>query len=148
MKPLQDVEVYRSTTKDLIQSWLNSVKGCNVREWLIVVVETPDNKKTKQLLPRTSVLDRIKNDFAQKQTERCICLADPTKIDSKSTESLHGVLHRLRQLLLASYSKTLTKFEENMRAQREKRTEVGWNFCHYFLLQVYVKRHSKIIFIF
>ncbi|CAG7714124.1 unnamed protein product [Allacma fusca] len=49
-----DIEIYRSTTKDLIQSWLNSVKGCNVREWLIVVVETPDNKKTKQLLPRTS----------------------------------------------------------------------------------------------
>lgn len=127
--------MYRSTTKDAIQSWLNSVKSCNVREWLIVLVETPDNKKTNKLLPRTSVLDKIKNDFAQKQTERCICLSDPQKLDSKSAESLHSMLHRLRQLLLASYSKTLTKFEENMRAQREKRNETGWNFCHYFLLQ-------------
>ncbi|ODN03761.1 Trafficking protein particle complex subunit 10, partial [Orchesella cincta] len=130
-----DVEVYRSTTKDAIQSWLNSVKSCNVREWLIILVETPDNKKTNKLLPRSSVLDKIKNDFAQKQTERCVCLSDPQKLDSKSAESLHSMLHRLRQLLLASYSKTLTKFEENMRAQRERRNEAGWNFCHYFLLQ-------------
>lgn len=131
----QDIEVYKSTTKDAIQSWLNSVKSCTIREWLIILVETPDNKKSNKLLPRTSVLDKIKNDYAQKQTERCICLSDPQKLDSKSAESLHSMLHRLRQLLLASYSKTLTKFEENMRAQREKRNEIGWNFCHYFLLQ-------------
>jgi len=130
------VEVYRTSTKDLIQSWLNQVKGSSVRDWLVILVETPDNKKTKQLLPRTSVLDKIKNDFAQKQIERCISLSDPSKLDSKSVESLHAVLHRLRLLLLASYSKTLTKFEENMRAQREKRNDPGWNFCHYFLLQV------------
>lgn len=87
------------------------------------------------MLPRSSVLDKIKNDFAQKQTERCICLNDPNKLDSKSAESLHTMLHRLRQLILTSYSKTLTKFEENMRERREKRNEPGWNFCHYFLLQ-------------
>jgi len=129
------VEIYRQTTKDGIQSWLNLIKTCNVKEWLIILVEPADNKKANKLLPRSSVLDKIKNDFAQKQTERCVCLSDPSKLDSKSAESLHSMLHRIRQLLLASYSKTLTKFEENMRAQREKRNEIGWNFCHYFLLQ-------------
>lgn len=128
--------MYRQTTKDGIQSWLNAVKCCNIKEWLIILVEPSENKKANKLLPRTSVLDKIKNDFAQKQTERCVCLSDPHKLDSKSAESLHSMLHRIRQLLLASYSKTLTKFEENMRAQREKRNEIGWNFCHYFLLQV------------
>jgi hypothetical protein len=137
------VEVYRATTKDAIQSWLNSVKSCNVKEWLIVLVEPSDNKKTNKLLPRSSVLDKIKNDFAQKQTERCVCLSDPQKLDSKSAES--PMLHRIRQLLLVSYSKTLIKFEENMRAQREKRNEVGWNFCHYFLLQVKKQMSMKFL---
>jgi hypothetical protein len=130
--------VYRNGTKDGLQSWLNLVKGgVGVREWLVILVEPPDSRKGGgKLIPRSSVLDKIKNDFAQKQTERCVALSDPSKLDSKSAESLQAALHRIRQLLLASYSKTLTKFEENMRAQREKRNEGGWNFCHYFLLQV------------
>jgi len=53
-------------------------------------------------------------------TERVTCLSDPTRMDSKLAESLHALLHRVRQLLLASYSKVLTRFEENMRAQTKK----------------------------
>jgi len=136
----KDPEVYRSTIKESIQAWLTSVRSSQaVKEWLIVVVESSDgSKKANKLLPSrsSSVLDKIKNDFAQKQTERVTCLSDPTRMDSKLAESLHALLHRVRQLLLASYSKVLTRFEENMRAQREKRIEPGWNYCRYFLVQV------------
>ena len=38
-------------------------------------------------------------------------------------------------MLLQAYNRTLMKFEENMRSQREKRNDPQWNFCDYFLLQ-------------
>lgn len=61
---------------------------------------------------------------------------DPTRGEAKSTESLQTLLFRLRQALMAAFSRTLTKFEETVRTQRERRNEMHWNFCNYFLLQV------------
>lgn len=62
---------------------------------------------------------------------------DPSKIktESRASESWQTLLHRLRLLLLQAYNRTLMKFEENMRSQREKRNDANWNFCEYFLLQ-------------
>jgi len=39
-----------------------------------VIVEPADTKKTNKLLPRTSVLDKLKTDVGGKQPERCISL--------------------------------------------------------------------------
>lgn len=38
-----------------------------INDWLIVVVENFDGKRTNKLLPRTTVLDKIRADFAPKQ---------------------------------------------------------------------------------
>lgn len=35
-----------------------------------------------------------------------------------------------------SFTKNLGKFEDDMRTLREKRTEPGWSFCEYFMVQV------------
>ena len=67
---------------------------------------------------------------------RCIVLTDPQKSDGKSLESWNTFLSRLRQLLLQAFSRHLQKYEDNMRALREKRNEVGWNFHEYFIVQV------------
>ena len=69
---------------------------------------------------------------------RCIVLTEPLKSDSKSTESWSALFARMRLLLLQSYDTNLGRFEDHMRAERERRTEKGWNFCSYFLLQVSV----------
>ena len=61
---------------------------------------------------------------------------DPVKGESKSSESWQTFLFRLRQALMAAFSRTLTKFEDTVRTQRERRNELNWNFCNYFLLQV------------
>lgn len=37
---------------------------------MIVLVETYDIKKANKLLPRTTVLDKIRNDFAAKNGDR------------------------------------------------------------------------------
>lgn len=70
---LQDVEAYKSTIRDNLQSWVTSLRQHGITDWMVVLLETPDTRKGNKLLPRTTVLDKIKNDFGSKQAERCVC---------------------------------------------------------------------------
>lgn len=63
----QDIDVYKTSVRDDIESWLKELTSRNITDWLIVVVETYDAKRTNKLLPRTTVLDKIRADFAPKQ---------------------------------------------------------------------------------
>ncbi|GAB6032525.1 Trafficking protein particle complex subunit 10 [Chamberlinius hualienensis] len=132
-----DVDQYKSTVRDDITNWLTILKNHGVTDWLIVVVETMDGKKGNKakLLPRASVIDKIKHDFCNKQQDRCLSLLDPLKSDSRGAESWQSLLISIRQLLLQAYNRHLGKFEEHMRSQRERRNEPGWSFCEYFILQ-------------
>lgn len=67
---------------------------------------------------------------------RCVVLSDPLKDSSRTQESWNAFLTKLRTLLLMSFTKNLGKFEDDMRTLREKRTEPGWGFCEYFMVQV------------
>lgn len=39
---------------------------------MIVLVETYDFRKTNKLIPRTTVLDKIRNDFGSKHADRYV----------------------------------------------------------------------------
>ncbi|XP_020639568.3 trafficking protein particle complex subunit 10 [Pogona vitticeps] len=131
-----DTEVYKATVKDDITKWQNVLKVHSSMDWLIVVVECDAKKKNKtNILPRTSIVDKIRNDFCNKQSDRCVVLSDPLKDTSRSQESWNAFLTKLRTLLLMSFTKNLGKFEDDMRTLREKRTEPGWSFCEYFMVQ-------------
>ncbi|XP_033635509.1 trafficking protein particle complex subunit 10-like [Asterias rubens] len=134
-----DADAYKLVVKDGIAAWQQSLKERNITDWLIVLVETANLKrgnKTK-LLPRTSVLDKIRSDFCSKQTDRVIVLNEPNNPvpTNRSLESWQLFIHRLRQLLLSAYSRLLNRFEELVRAERERRNDKGWEFCNYFVLQ-------------
>lgn len=130
-----DVDVYKTSVKDDIDAWLKTLARYNVQDWMIVLVETYDLKKSNKLLPRTTVLDKIRSDFASKHGDRCLSIINPIKSESRSAESWRGLVIRIRHLVLTAYDRTLLRFEEVIREQRERRNQVGWNFCHYFLLQ-------------
>lgn len=102
---------------------------------MILVVETIDIKKTKNILPRQSVLDKIRMDFASKNPDRCISILNPLKFENKATESFRSMVQRIRHLILTGYNKNIVKFEEIIRAKREERNKEDWDFCSYFLLQ-------------
>lgn len=102
---------------------------------MIIIVEVYDIRKSNKLLPRTTVLDKIRQEFASKQGDRVISLIHPIKSESKSAESWRGLVNRIRVLLLLSYNKTLSKFEEAVRKNRECRPQPSWSFCNYFLMQ-------------
>lgn len=102
---------------------------------MIIIVETIDIKKTKNILPRQSVLDKIRVDFAAKNADRCVSILNPLKFENKSTESFRSMIQRMRHLILSGYNKNIIKFEEIIRSSREERNKEDWGFCTYFLLQ-------------
>lgn len=169
--------------------WQNSLRAHGSVDWVIVVVESNDSKKKNKanILPRSSILDKIRSDFCNKQNDRygqwvnkyivqfydifiylfmciyhfpsfkfnneykkikmyaffngrCVVLLDPLKESSRSQDSWNSMLLKLRTLLLMSFTKNLGRFEDDMRTLREKRTQPGWSFCEYFMVQV--ERHT------
>lgn len=64
------MDVYKTTVREEIEGWLKTLSQHNIQDWMIVLVETYDIKKTNKLLPRTTVLDKIRSDFASKQGDR------------------------------------------------------------------------------
>jgi len=64
------VDVYKTTVRDEIEAWLKTLSQHNIQDWMIVLVETYDIKKTNKLLPRTTVLDKVRSDFASKHGDR------------------------------------------------------------------------------
>jgi len=115
--------------------WLKLLQNYNISDWMILLVETVDVKKSKNILPRTTVLDKIRLDFATKNGDRCISVLNPMKFEIKSTESFRCLLQRIRHLILSGYNRNIIKYEELIRSNREKRNTDGWSFIKYFLLQ-------------
>lgn len=66
----KDVETYKATLKDEIDLWLKQLSSYGITDWMILIVETIDMKKTKNILPRQSVLDKIRMDFCTKNGDR------------------------------------------------------------------------------
>ncbi|KZC10834.1 Trafficking protein particle complex subunit 10 [Dufourea novaeangliae] len=130
-----DVDTYKASIKDDIDSWLKTLLQYHIQDWMIVLVETYDIKKTNKLLPRTTVLDKIRSDFASKNGDRCFSVINSVKSEMRSAESWRGLVNRMRQLMLMAYDKTLSRFEDVIREQKENRNHPTWNFCHFFLLQ-------------
>ncbi|CAG0925671.1 unnamed protein product, partial [Notodromas monacha] len=114
---------------------MNHLKTQNNPDWLVVVMEGSDSRKSNKLLPRATVFDKIRSDFASKHPERCVSISDPSKSDARTAEAWQTLLFRIRQLSLAGLTRILTKFEEEMRGQRERRVDPSWEFCQYFLMQ-------------
>lgn len=59
--------MYKTSLREDIENWLKELTAKDIQDWLIVVVENYDGKRTNKLLPRTTVLDKIRADFAPKQ---------------------------------------------------------------------------------
>ncbi|KAG7255616.1 hypothetical protein CRUP_022418, partial [Coryphaenoides rupestris] len=132
-----DTEAYKGSVKEDMLRWQNSLRLHGSADWVIVIVETNDAKKKNKtnILPRSSIMDKIRNDFCNKQSDRCVVLSDPLKDSLRSLESWSAFLLKLRTLLLMSFTKNLGRFEDDMRTLREKRTQPGWSFCEYFMVQ-------------
>lgn len=66
------METYKTVCYEEIKHWLQTLQNKGVIDWLIVLVETDESRKYNKLLPRTTVLDKIKNDFGVKHVDRFV----------------------------------------------------------------------------
>ncbi|XP_013166205.1 PREDICTED: trafficking protein particle complex subunit 10 [Papilio xuthus] len=131
-----DIDYYKTTLRDEVETWLKQMEKNGVTDWMVVLVETYDIRKANKLLPRTTVLDKIKADFAVKhQEDRFLSVINPIKSEARSADSWRSLVAKIRHFVLVAYNKALIKFEEHMREQREKRNDPEWDFCSYFILQ-------------
>uniref|UniRef100_A0A6P4EKL3 Trafficking protein particle complex subunit 10 isoform X1 n=1 Tax=Drosophila rhopaloa TaxID=1041015 RepID=A0A6P4EKL3_DRORH len=130
-----DVDTYKATIREEIDTWLKLLTSYGISDWMILLVETLDMRKTKNFMPRTTVLDKIRLDFSTKNDDRCISVLNPAKFEQKSTESFRCLVQRIRFLMLTSYNRNIVKYEELIRSKREKRNLDGWDFRQYFFMQ-------------
>lgn len=133
-----DVDAYKTTIKEEIDGWLRTLQSHGgITDWMILLVETVDSKKTKNLLPRTTVLDKMRLDFGTSKhgADRCVSVLNPIKYEVRATESFRCLLNRMRSLMLVGFNRNICKYEELIRSHREKRQQEGWCYVRHFLLQ-------------
>ncbi|XP_060864841.1 trafficking protein particle complex subunit 10 isoform X2 [Metopolophium dirhodum] len=131
-----DMEVYKSLLRDEIDKWMNEMNKHNIIDWVIVVVETYDLRKHSKLLPRTTVFDKIKSDFAEKKADRCLSVINPPKSEVRCGSSAwRALITNVRLLILSAFDRLFLKYEDNIRNYREQRNDPSWSFCKYFLYQ-------------
>ena len=69
---VMDVDNYRQAVKEDIINWLAMLRRTNVSDWMIVLVETPESRKTNKFPLRTTVLDKLKQDIGGKTPDRFV----------------------------------------------------------------------------
>lgn len=70
-----DADVYKSSSRPILLQWLSRLRNANVLDWMVVVVVAGQAmearaKTAAKLLPRTTVLDRVKQDVLSKHSDR------------------------------------------------------------------------------
>lgn len=89
----------------------------------------------------TSFLDRMKKSLStmfqnDTNSDRWLTLVNQERSgDNKAQESYATFLKKFRNIIMASFSKQIELFEEQLRVQREMRNDKSWNFFSYFSMQ-------------
>lgn len=89
----------------------------------------------------SSFLDRMKKGLStmfqnDSNSERWLTLINQNRAsDNKVQESYNNFVRKFRNLIMASFSKQIELFEEQLRVQREMRIDKSWNFLSYFSMQ-------------
>lgn len=102
---------------------------------------TTSNSSTSHSTSSSSFLDRVKKGLStmfqsDSNSDRWLTLINQDRQpDSKAQESYDNFIRKLRNIIMASFSKQIELFEEQLRVRREMRNDKSWNFFTYFLMQ-------------
>ena len=66
----QDLDGYKQSVRDDLSEWQAALKARGIPDWLVVVVIPDESKVKAKILPRSSVIDKVRSDFCSKQLER------------------------------------------------------------------------------
>lgn len=88
-----------------------------------------------------SFMDRVKKGLStmfqnDSNSDRWLTLINQERQpDNKTQESYDNFLRKLRNIIMASFSKQIELFEEHLRVRRELRNDKSWNFFTHFSMQ-------------
>lgn len=151
--------------KSQFDEWIGNVQASSCSEWAIVIIEDGDFKaqlgtalfKSKlqsttsqantsvasisSQASNTSFLDRMKKGLStifqsDSNSDKWLTLIDQNRLpESKAQESYLNFIKKFRNVIMASFSKQIELFEEQLRVKREMRNMKNWNFFSYFSMQ-------------
>ncbi|OQR70110.1 trafficking protein particle complex subunit 10-like [Tropilaelaps mercedesae] len=134
-----DSDEYKNTVKQEILLWMQELKAKSQWDWLIVVVEDNARKtpaKTTSKLLKSTVWDRIRNDFPSKNIDRVCTFIRPSRGElGNRNASLDTFLGQFRTALLHGLNREIGYYEDKLREKREARNSVGWSFIDFYFMQ-------------
>lgn len=89
----------------------------------------------------SSLLDRVKKGLStmfqsDSNSDRWLTLINQDRLpDSRAQESYTNFVRKFRNVIMTSFSKQIELFEEQLRVQREMRTDKNWNLLAHFSMQ-------------
>lgn len=110
--------------KSQFDDWIGQVQASSCTEWAIIIIEDGES---------ASFLDRMKKAIRQRigqsDSDRWLTLRN------QDESSYKNFILRFRNILMASFSKQIELFEEQLRVQREMRFDEDFDFFSYLSMQ-------------
>eukprot|EP00158_Paraphelidium_tribonemae_P008881 Partr_v1_DN28717_c1_g1_i2_m62817 putative trafficking protein particle complex len=128
----EDLDVYRAVIKKQIHEWVESISARRNQEWLIVYVSKEAPSANPRFLIRSTVYDRIRNDFNIGKRDRCVQLS---LLTMKDDEMWQEIFTHIADGLFYAYGQVITQIYEDIRRTDAQRKLPGFNYCNFFLLK-------------
>ncbi|KAJ3321704.1 Kinesin-like protein kif3b [Boothiomyces sp. JEL0866] len=122
---VEDLELYKNTTRKQIQEWVNIVANKKNQDWAIISLS--DETVKNRLFKTTTVSEKLKTDFNLRKTNHF-----HIKINNSDWTEL---LNTIKESILTNISNQINQYEEDSRRLEQQRMIPGWNYCQFFIMK-------------
>lgn len=147
------LELYRLQVRPLIKEWLKKLVVTSLVEWMVLFVMPSGSKDKLSTIIKTSLFDKLKNDFdisgkelselsIEPGTERCIKLRQNYDSDFAKTESYTELISQIKSMLLTTfdskhqqYNDMLLSYNQNDMSSLLAKVQLARLFYHMRLLE-------------
>ncbi|CAO3675315.1 unnamed protein product [Umbelopsis vinacea] len=130
-----DNESYRTNVKRQIKTWMDVITTKKNQEWMLVYVAGQETRKGASYLGlKTSVFDKIKNDFNVGKRDRCVYLRSATS-EHTDSEDWVDFINKMKDGIITSFDAQVQQYQDDTRRLDLQRQMPGWNYCTFFILK-------------
>lgn len=130
-----DNESYRTNVKRQIKAWIDVITTKKNQEWLLVYVAGQETRKGGSYLGlKTSVYDKIKNDFNVGKRDRCVYLRSASS-EGADSEDWADFINKMKDGIITSFDGQVQQYQDDTRRLDLQRQMPGWNYCTFFILK-------------
>ncbi|KAH8547567.1 trafficking protein particle complex subunit 10 [Umbelopsis sp. PMI_123] len=130
-----DNDSYRMSVKKQIKAWMDVITTKKNQEWLLVYLAGQDTRKGASYLGlKTSVYDKIKNDFNVGKRDRCVYLRSASS-EHADSEDWVDFINKMKDGIMMSFDAQVQQYQDDTRRLDLQRQMPGWNYCTFFILK-------------